>query len=103
VVVMPILLIGGVSLGNQVVTVNVESGGNLPESYRNLTGSGVETFTKFPSDWRQVRKMLNAQQVSGIADGEAGIISAMYNVPERTARNWRKYAREERASTTTTS
>lgn len=102
VVVMPILLIGGVSLGNQVVNVHSESGGNLPESFRNPSGAGMETFTKFPTDWRKVRPMLNEQQVSGIADGEAVIISAMYGVNERTARNWRKYAREERAATTTT-
>lgn len=103
VVVMPILLIGGVSLGNQVVTVSVESVGNLPETFRNPSETGADTFPKFPSDWRKVRRMLNDQQVSGIADGEAVIISAMYGVNERTARNWRKYAREERASATTTS
>ena len=47
--------------------------------------------------------MLNEQQVSGIADSSSKIISDLYGVDERTARNWRKYARQERETATTTS
>lgn len=97
VVVMPILLIGGVSLGNQIVTVE---GGNLPETYRKLSDSTSEPAGNFPSNWRQVRKMLNDQQVSGIADSQTSIICALYGINERTARNWREYARRETATTT---
>ena len=41
--------------------------------------------------------MISDQQVSGIADSEAKVICLMYQVDERTARNWRKYARKEMA------
>lgn len=99
VVVMPIILIGGVSLGNQVVSV-AES---TPESYRKVSAEPSEATAKFPTDWRKVRRMLNEQQVSGIADSSSKIISDLYGVDERTARNWRKYARQERETATTTS
>jgi hypothetical protein len=103
VVVMPIILIGGVSLGNQVVTVNAESSGNFPESFRNAPLEGQKDAGKFPKDWRKVRKMLTDQQVSGIADSHSKIICDLYGIDERTARNWRKYAREEKISAATTS
>lgn len=99
VVVMPIILIGGVSLGNQIVTVDAES-------YRKVSGKLPEepglVSVKFPSDWRQARKLLNPQQVSGIADSQSKIICDLYGLDERTARNWRKYARQERETATTT-
>lgn len=99
VVVMPILLIGGVSLGNQIVAV--DAGGNLPESYRKVSDSPSEPSAKFPTDWRKARKQLTDQQVSGIADCKTVEICMLYGVNERTARNWREYARLERSSTTT--
>ena len=102
VVVMPIILIGGVSLGNQVVTVAAESGGNFPESFRNHSEPAGEVSAKFPNDWRKVRKMLTEQQVSGIADCKTAEICGLYGVDERTARNWRNYARLERSKSTTT-
>lgn len=98
VVVMPIILIGGVSLGNQVVNVSESA----PESYRKVSAEPSEATAKFPTDWRKVRRMLNEQQVSGIADSSSKIISDLYGVDERTARNWRKYARQERETATTT-
>lgn len=99
---MPIILIGGVSMGNQVVRVDAEPAGKLPESFRKLSAADDEPAGNFPKDWRKVRKILTDQQVGGIADSEARIISAMYGVDERTARNWRRYAREEREAATTT-
>lgn len=103
VVAMPIILIGGVSLGNQVVTVTAESGGNFPETFRNPSAQAEKDGGNFPKDWRKVRKLLNEQQVSGIADSATKIICDLYGVDERTARNWRDYARKERLSATTTS
>ena len=97
--VAPYLLIGGVAVGTQVVNV-AES---APESYRKVSAEPSEATAKFPTDWRKVRRMLNEQQVSGIADSSSKIISDLYGVDERTARNWRKYARQERETATTTS
>lgn len=103
VVVMPIILIGGVSLGNQVVRVDTEPSGKFPESFRKVSEGGNEPSDIFPNDWRQVRKILTKQQVGGIADSESKVIAVMYGVDERTARNWRKYARKEILAATTTS
>lgn len=103
VVAMPIILIGGVSLGNQVVTVNAESAGNLPVSFRNPSGGGQEPSAKLPTNWRQVRKQLTADQVQAIAIDQTRNIAFNFKIDDRTARNWRKYAQEEIKSTTTTS
>jgi hypothetical protein len=100
VVVMPILLIGGVSLGNQVVNVG---DGNLPETYRKLSETGSEQGDKLPGNWRKVRKTLTEDQVRNIAIDQTRNIAFNFKIDERTARNWRKYAQEEIKSTTTTS
>lgn len=91
VVMMPILLIGGVSVGNQIVTVEESARkvtGNLPES--SEAGAG-----KLTGGWRKVRKGLSADQVAGIAVSTTKDIAYFYHVDERTARNWRKYAQDE--------
>jgi hypothetical protein len=103
VVAMPIILIGGVSLGNQVVTVVAESGGNFPESFRKPSEGGAEPSAKLPSNWRQVRKSLTEDQVRAIAIDQTRNIAYNFKIDERTARNWRKYAQEEVKTTTTTS
>jgi len=100
VVVMPILLIGGVSLGNQIVTVSSESSA---ESFRQLSDSPEKTEGNLPPNWRKVRKSLSNEQVAGIAVSTTKDICFYYKVDERTARNWRKYAQDEVKSTTTTS
>ena len=86
VVVMPLLLIGGVSVGNQIVTVS--QGGNLPETYRQKS-EGI------PKNWKQARKVLSEDQVRGIAVDQTKNIAFHYGLDERTARNWRVYAQEE--------
>ncbi len=98
VVVMPFLLIGGVSLGNQVVTVE---GGNLAESFRKVSDSASELGGKFPNDWRKVRKLLSDDEVAWIATAKTGDISYRFGQTEKTARNWRKYGQKEVSVTTT--
>ena len=98
VVVMPILLIGGVSLGNQIVTVETSA-----ESFRQLSEPEGKVSDKLPKGWRQVRKGLTAEQVKAIAVISTKEIAYHYKVDERTARNWRTYAQKELETTTTTS
>lgn len=90
--VAPYLLIAGVAVGNQVVTVNAESSA---ESYRQVTEEERKVSDKFPRGWRKVRKDLSPDQVRGIAVSTAKDIAYHYQIDERTARNWRKYAGEE--------
>jgi hypothetical protein len=92
VVVMPILLIGGVSVGNQVVTVSSESSA---ESYRKVSEEEGKVSDKFPKDWRKLRPTLTGDQVKGIAESTTKDICYYYSVDARTARNWRDYARKE--------
>lgn len=87
--VMPLLLIGGVSVSNQIVTVNEgKVTGKLPESYRSED-------EQHSSNWRKVRKGLSDEQVKAIATGETKSIAFNFKISDRNARNWRKYAQEE--------
>ena len=90
--IMPMLLLGGVSVGNQVVSVSSQDAGNitgnLPNDDRKLTGN-------FPTDWRQVRKRMTEEQISRIASGKTEEICFEFGVTDRTARNWRKNAQKE--------
>lgn len=85
----PILLIGGVSVGNQVVAVN--QAGNAPESSDNRNGKSSENSGNFP-----VAKMrwdkVSADEREWIARASTGDIQSRYGLEERTARNWRKAA-----------
>jgi hypothetical protein len=90
--VAPYLLIGGVAVGNMMVTIDERKvTGNLPESFRPQD----EVAGKFPKDWRKVRKTLSAEQVKAIAISESKNLALTYGIDERTARNWRKYAQDE--------
>lgn len=90
--IMPMLLLGGVSVGNQVVSVSSQDAGNitgnLPNDDRKLSGN-------FPTDWRQVRKRMTEEQISRIASGKTEEICFEFGVTDRTARNWRKNAQKE--------
>lgn len=81
--VAPYLLVGGVAVGNQVVTVN------SPETYRKLT---AESNGNFPVDWRQVRKQLSDNDVAWLRTARTEEICFRYGISDRTARNWRKNA-----------
>lgn len=85
----PYLLIGGVAVGNQIVTVT------QTESFRKVSEPTEETPGKSPANWRQIRKTLNDEQVSNIAIDQTKNIAFHFKIDERTARNWRKYAQDE--------
>lgn len=88
----PYLLIGGVSVGNQIVTVSFRDdgkvSGNFPQDDGKVSG-------KFPNDWRKARKLLTGDQVQALAVDETANICYHFGVDARTARNWRKYAQVE--------
>lgn len=85
----PYLLIGGVAVGSQIVTVGTQ---NLPDEPRKDGGNLPENL---PTDWRQVRKKLNTEQIKAIATGKTEAICFEFGVTDRTARNWRKNAQKE--------
>ena len=87
----PYLLIGGVAVGNQVVSV---SSSNLPETFRKVSGDEEKLSSNFPNDWRKVRKLLTPEQLSEMASLSSGDIAYKYGVSERTATNWRNNARD---------
>lgn len=94
VVVMPFILIGGVSVGNQIVAV---SPGQMTGQMTGQNGQISDTFTagNIVSDWRKARKQLTAAQIATIAKMSSAEIKAVYGVEERTARRWRKSAQDE--------
>lgn len=92
----PYLLIGGVAIGNQMVSVNSQ---NLPETYRKVSEDEGKVTGNFPTDWRQVRKKLSEQDRKEIAAMSTEQICFKYGILDRTARNWRKKAQEEFAET----
>lgn len=85
----PYLLIGGVAMGNQVVSVKSS------ESFRQVSEDEGKVSAKFPTDWRKVRKQLSAEQVRVLASMPTEEICYTYGVIEKTARNWRNYAQKE--------
>ncbi|MBI5933287.1 MAG: hypothetical protein HY867_06230 [Chloroflexi bacterium] len=92
--IMPILLIGGASVGHQIVTVSSQGDA---ESFRQVSADGGKLSDKFPKGWRKVRKQLTEDQVRSIAVDQTKNIAFHFQVDDRTARNWRKYAQEELA------
>lgn len=88
----PYLLIGGVAIGNQVVQVSY---GNFQETFQKVSNDDEKVTGNFPNDWRKVRKALTPEQIAEIAKLGSGDIAYKYGVSERTAGNWRKYARAE--------
>jgi len=90
--IMPLLLIAGVSVGNQVVSV---SSAESAESFRQLSDGQGKVSDNLPNGWRKVRKTLTDEQVRNIAIDQTKNIAFYYKVDERTARNWRKYAQAE--------
>lgn len=88
----PYLLIGGVAVGNQVVSVSY---GNLPKVTENFPNDEEKVSGNLPNDWRKVRKLLTPEQMGQIARMGSGDISYTYGVTERTALNWRRNAQKE--------
>jgi len=94
--IMPLLLIGGVSVGNQIVSVSsAETFLSDAESSRKLSDEQRKLSDKLPQGWRKVRKTLSDEQIRNIAIDQAKNIAFYYKIDERTARNWRKYAQAD--------
>ena len=82
--VAPFLLVGGVSVGNQVVTVRVIE---QAESDRKVTDQNIQVTW---DDWRKVPKS-HYEKIASMSTSE---ICDTYGVLPRTARNWRNNAQE---------
>jgi len=67
----------------------------LPESLQEETKVSGNLPVSYPHDWRKVRKMITPEQIAGIAKDETKNIAFHFGVDERTALNWRNYARIE--------
>ena len=92
----PYLLIGGVAVGNQVVSVNSQ---NVPESSAKVPEKENELSEKVRSDWRKVRPYLTDEEVLAIAHMSTAEIRAKYYLKTaKTAQNWRKRAQAEVAT-----
>ena len=92
--IMPMLLLGGVSVGNQIVTVSSTEPTQLTGNFPNEQGKVSDNF---PKGWRKVRKQLTTDQVRSIAVDQTKNIAFHFGIDDRTARNWRKYAQDELA------
>lgn len=88
----PYLLIGGVAVGNQVVSVSSQ---NVPETFGKVSDDEQKLSSNFPNDWRKVRKLLSDDELREMATMSGGDIAYKYGVSERTATNWRNKAKAE--------
>lgn len=89
----PYLLIGGVAVGNQVVSV---SSGNFPESSQKVFDAQEKLSEKVSGDWRKVRPFLSLEEVGEIARMSTKDIKLKYHLnTSKTAQNWRTYAQAE--------
>lgn len=90
---MPLLLIGGVSVGNQIVSVSSSEGS---EGSAKVSESPQKVSENFPNDWRKVLPFLSEQEVRAIAKMTTKEIKEKYHLKTaKTALNWRGYAIEE--------
>jgi hypothetical protein len=95
--IMPLLLIGGVSVGNQIVSVSSsessESGAKVSEKVSDGEGKVSENF---PKDWRKVLPFLSAEELMAITQMSTKEIQEKYYLKTpKSALNWRKYAQAE--------
>lgn len=91
--IMPMLLLGGVSVGNQIVSVGV---GNFAESSPKVSPEPEKVSENLRGDWRKVRPFLSDDEVLAISQmSTAEIRTKYYLKTAKTAQNWRKYALDE--------
>jgi hypothetical protein len=90
--VIPYFLIGGVALGNVILTSN-ES-----ETSQKVSENEGEKKENFPKDWRKLRPTLSDEDVKKVANLTSAQILELakrHHVDARTVTNWRTYARKE--------
>jgi len=91
--IMPLLLIGGVSVGNQIVSVSVADGA---ESSAKVTEPEKKVSENFPNDWRKALPFMSRDEVMAITKMSTADIQKKYHLKTiKTALNWRKYAQDE--------
>jgi hypothetical protein len=91
--IMPMLLLGGVSVGNQIVA---EGSKNLPESFAKVSDEQEKLSEKVSGDWRKVRPYLSDEEVKDITQMSTANIQKKYHLKTaKTALNWRGYAQKE--------
>ena len=91
--IMPMLLLGGVSVGNQMVSVSSQ---NVQEVSAKVSDDEGKVSEKFPNDWRKVLPFLSQDEVKDIARMSTQDIKAKYHLnTAKTALNWRGYAQKE--------
>lgn len=91
----PYLLIGGVAVGTQMVSIEtVQNGGQM--TGQKADGDGQKSDTKsIPTDWRKAKKQLTAPQIAAIAKSTTATVMKQYNLSDRTARRWIENAKAE--------
>jgi len=86
VVVMPFILIGGVSVGNQIVSV-----AHVTEKIGQMTGQIGQELDRIQPVKRR-RNELTTADLKSIATMSSAQITTQYGCDERTARRWRQEA-----------
>lgn len=91
----PYLLIGGVAVGTQMVSI--ESGGQMTGQMSTGDGQKPDKPQSEPvsTDWRKAKKQLTAPQIAAIAKGTTASVMKDYKLSERTARRWIENAKAE--------
>jgi hypothetical protein len=100
---IPYVLIGGVFVGNKMVSSleGEESSGKSLESSTKVSNgveSSLESSRKVPSDWRKVRPTLSNKQLNEIANlspDQMRSYAAETDYTYKTISNWRLRARQE--------
>lgn len=84
----PYLLIGGVAVGTQMVSI--ESGGQMTGQMTGANGQNQDTSQtqSVSTDWRIAKKKMTASQIAAIARSTTTAVMKEYNLSERTARRW---------------
>lgn len=89
----PYLLIGGVAVGNQVVSISFAKDS---ESFAKVSDDKAKVSENFRGDWRKVRPYLSDEEVLAIAQMSTAEIRAKYYLKTaKTAQNWRRYAQAD--------
>jgi len=94
----PYLLIGGVAVGTQMVSIEtVQNGGHLSGHLSDGNGQKEDNqrAESIPTDWRKAKKQLTGAQIIAIAKSNTAAVMQDYKLSERTARRWIENAKAE--------
>jgi hypothetical protein len=93
----PFMLLGGVVSGNANM-ISDDSSVSSSETYRKVPESYQKETGKLAPHWRKVRPTLsyeNVVQLANMSIPDIQKVFSKYDVTDRTACNWRDYARTE--------